>query len=222
MRVRNELLGAALLAAVLMVPGAAAADSLNELPRDAAEAAVYYESNPDLWLTGPVQYIVLDEERELFESLTTTADRAAFIQWFWDRRDPELRDDRNPLRDEFYVRVAESNRRYRDFPRGWKSDRGQVHVTLGRPDTIRPVMGYSTDATVWTYFTVGPNATDASFGSLAGEVAIAFYKSDQRGGYQIYGGFGGPGVIPLYVRDAMNYSKLAAIVDPFLQGDFGN
>ena len=217
------ILSAFLIASV--APGIALAnDSLDGLPRDAAEAAAYYESNPDLWGRGPVQYILLDDERKMLNGLLTTEQRTEFIEWFWDRRDPELSVEGNPVRDAFYARVAEANRKYHDFPTGWKSDRGMVHIVLGRPDSVRPSFGYTSDATVWTYYTVGPKATaiEPSFGSLAGEIAVAFVKSSRRSGYQVYGGFGGPGVLPLYVRDALNYSKLAAISDPSLKASFTN
>ncbi len=215
------ILSAFLIASV--APGVALAnDSLDGLPRDAVEAAAYYESDADLWGRGPVQYIMLDDERTMLNGLLTTAQRAEFIQWFWDRRDEEPADERNPVREAFYARVAEANRKYHDFPRGWKSDRGLVHIVLGRPDSVRPSFGYASDATVWTYYTVGPNPVEAGFGSLAGEIAVAFLKSNRRGGYEVYGGFGGPGVLPLYVRDALNYSKLAAISDPFLKASFTN
>lgn len=223
MRVRKRGFTVLIVAATLgAFPAVAAADSRDDLPREAAAAEAYYESNPDLWATGPAQLILLDEERELLESLATTAERAAFIEWFWDRRDPELRDDVNPVRAEFYARVATANRKYRDFPRGWRSDRGMVHVILGQPDAVRHSFGFNGDAKVWTYYTVGPDATEAAFGSLGGEIAVAFVKPDNRAGYQIYGGFGGPGVLPLYVRDALRFARLATVVDPFLEPTFGN
>jgi len=217
--------GLIILTALLIAsasPGLVQAASGNDLPRDAAEAEAYYESDPDLWGRGPVRYILLDDERKILNGLLTREQRVEFIQWFWDRRDPDLRDDGNPARAAFYARVAEANRKYHDFPRGWLSDRGMVHIVLGRPDSVRPSFGYTTDATVWTYYTVGPKATEASFGAIAGEIAVAFLKSSRRSGYQIYGGFGGPGVLPMYVRDALNYAKLAAISDPFLKAGFTN
>ena len=218
----NRLLLATALALVVAFPGQALAGSLDELPRDGAEALAYFESDPDLWAGGPVRYIMLDGERELLETLETREQRAAFQRWFWDRRDPDLRDRANEARDAFYQRVAEANRKYNDFPRGWKSTRGEIHIVLGRPDSVRPSMGNRTEATVWTYYTVGPEPLNTSFGSVGGEIAIAFVKDHHRSRYQIYGGFGGPGTVPLYVRDALAYSKLAAIVDPSLEGDFGD
>ncbi|NKB87158.1 MAG: GWxTD domain-containing protein [Acidobacteria bacterium] len=217
----GRTLRATALAMLLAIPGMALAGSLDELPRETLAAMKYFESDPDLWAEGPVRYILLDGEREMLKDLETREERAAFMQWFWDRRDTDLRDGVNEARIGFYERVAEANRKYNDFPRGWKSTRGEIHIVLGRPDSVRPSMGARTEATVWTYYTVGPAALNTSFGSVGGEVAIAFVKDHHRSRYQIYGGFGGPGTLPLYVRDALAYSKLAAIVDPSLKGNFG-
>lgn len=200
-----------LLALVLASPALA-----DEFPRDAAAATAQYEADVDRWLDGPVQYIALGSESQQFKALQTSAERAAFIQWFWARRDPDTRDDGNAFQAEFYTRVAAANARYHDFPRGWRSDRGMVHVVLGRPDAIRPQLGVRSEAAVWTYYTVGPQARDRNFGTILGELTIAFVKSAERGGFQVYGGFAGAGELPSYVRDAMSYSVKAAIVDPYL------
>ena len=208
------LVSAALLATVLAAPAAFANDLF---PRDGAAAMALHEANPDQWLDGPVQYVILDDEREAFKRLETTAERQSFIDWFWARRDGELRDEQHLYREEFYARVAEANRKYHDFPRGWRSDRGQVHVILGRPDAVRPQLGGNAEAAVWTYYTVGPRAAGRDFGAALGEIAVAFVKTNYRAGYRIYGGFGGPGVLPLYVRDAFRFTRQAAIVDPYLK-----
>lgn len=197
----------------LLAPAALA----DEFPRDAAAALAYYEADADRWLQGPVQYIVLEDERAAFDRLQNTAERQEFVEWFWARRDADRRDGANPFRERFYARVAEANVRYHDFPRGWRSDRGMVHVVLGRPDAVRPQFGVRAEATTWTYYTVGPQARDRQFGTVLGELTIAFVRLPERGGYQIYGSFAGAGDMPLYVRDAMEYSLQAAIADPYLQ-----
>lgn len=189
----------------------------DEFPRDGAAAMAYYEADVGIWLQGPVQYIALDAERRAFERLDSDAARAAFIDWFWARRDADRKHSGNAFRDAFYERVAEANVRYHDFPRGWRSDRGRMHVVLGRPDAIRPQMGVVSDATTWTYYTVGPQARDRDFGTVVGELTIAFVRAPGRDGYRIYGSFGGVGDMPLYVRDAIDYTVRAAIADPDLR-----
>jgi len=213
----RRLAAVSLVALVASIPATLSAKPADEFPDKGAEAMAYYEGRVDDFLQGPVQYIALKQEVEIFKDLTTRQDREAFIQWFWNRRDDDLRDLRNPYKIEFYQRVAEANRRYREFPRGWRSDRGEVHVMLGRPDAVSPTIGPGADSTIWTYFTVGPRGADRPFGASLGEITIAFVKTSQRAGYQIYGGFGGLGSLPLYVRDAFRFAREAAIVDPFLE-----
>lgn len=203
--------------ALALTPAVVLASPLSDLPDKGAEAIAYYESDADNWLQGPVSYIVLGDEIDLFENLQTRAERERFIEWFWARRDNDPRDEKNPYKIEFYERVAQANKRYRDFPRGWRSDRGRVHVLLGRPDMIRPRFGRTAEADIWTYYTFGPKAEGRPFGSSFGEISVAFVRTSMRTGYRIYGGFGGPGMLPLYVLDMFRYSKQAAVVDPFLE-----
>ncbi len=214
---RRPLAIGAVLALLAAAPGLATASSSDAFPKTAEEAMARYEGQVDDWLDGPVFYIALREEIKAFERLETTAERAEFIRWFWARRDDELADVVNPFRERFYGRVAEANQRYHDFPRGWRSDRGLVHVVLGRPDAMRPHMGRTVDSQVWTYYTVGPRAEFRSFDSSLGELSVAFIKTRNRGGYQIYGGFGGPGILPRYVTEMIRISNMASIVDPFLK-----
>lgn len=213
MRARNRRLTSfiAIVSAALLPTAAIATSALDELPKTGAEAMAYFEGNVDAWVKGPVDYIILDNERKLFKGLSTTAERADFIAEFWDIRDPNPKVAGNEFKRLFYERVAMANDRYRDFPRGWKSDRGYIHVVLGRPDYIRPGFGRA-DTAVWTYFTAGERGAQRGFSSVAGQVAIAFVRIPSRASYQIYGAFGGPGFVPLYVRDALQFAKEAAVV----------
>lgn len=212
---KRSLAAAAALAAVALIPATASAS--DEFPEDPAAAMSLYESRVDEWADGPVAWILLEDEEDRWERLETTAERQEFIAWFWDRRDEDLRADGNGFKERFYTRVAEANRRYSGFPRGWKSDRGRVHVVIGRPDAIRPHFGRTGEAVVWTYYTVGPQADDLPFEATSGEFSIAFTRSNMRTGYEIYGGFGGPGTFPLYVRDALQYARDAYVVNPDLE-----
>ncbi|MCZ6832765.1 MAG: GWxTD domain-containing protein [Acidobacteria bacterium] len=88
------------------------------------------------WDKGPIRYIILKEEQDLFRGLKTDEDRLAFIQGFWERRDrsPETMD--NEYRLEFWRRVSQAERRFIDAPMpGWKTDRGRVWIIMGPPDT---------------------------------------------------------------------------------------
>ena len=215
MRARNRRLTSffAVASAVALLPVAVtAASSLDELPETGDAAMAYFEANPDTWLDGPVDYIILDDERKVFKRLSTTLGRADFIAEFWDLRDENPKIAGNEFKRLFYERVAMANDRYHDFPRGWKSDRGFIHIVLGRPDYIRPIFGYS-DAAVWTYFTTGEEGSKRPFSAVSGQVAIAFVRNLARSSYRIYGGFGGPGFVPFYIRNALQYAKEAAVVN---------
>jgi len=215
---RRPLALGTVLAGVLLLtisPAAFAADA-DAFPRTAAAAMDYYEGRVDDWLDGPVLYIALQQEIDAFKRLDDTAARQAFIDWFWARRDNDLRTDDNPCRQRFYERVAQANTRYHGFPRGWRSDRGLLNIVLGRPDAVRPNMGQVIDTQVWTYYTVGPRADFQSFDSSIGELSVAFIRTRYRSGYQIYGGFGGPGVLPRYVAEILDITNQASIADPAL------
>ncbi len=216
MRARNRRLTSfvATVSMVALLPAVVSASApFKEFPETGSGAMAYFEANPDAWLDGPVDYIILDNERKVFKGLNTTEERGDFIAEFWDLRDEDQKVAGNNFKRMFYERVAMTNDRYHDFPRGWKSDRGFVHIVLGRPDYVRPVFGYSGDAAVWTYYTVGERGADRGFDSVYGQVAIAFVRHAARSSYRIYGGFGGPGFVPFYVLDALQYAKEAAVVN---------
>ncbi len=87
------------------------------------------------WDQGPVRYIILKEEQDLFRQLTTDEDRLRFIQDFWSRRDRTPQTPENEYRQEFWRRVADADRRFIDTPQpGWKTDRGRIWILLGPPD----------------------------------------------------------------------------------------
>ena len=184
--------------------------ALSQLPRDAAEAMTVFESEPDSWLDGPVEYLILEEERDLWKELETTDQRATFITRFWDRRDIDLRVEGNPFKDAFYERVAYSNRRFRDTRfRGWRSDRGRIAVTLGVPDGERPIRAGT--ALIWTYLTIGAHAEEKGFSSASGRVEIVFQSDELRPNNYAIAGSLGPGVYPAYVLRALEYSRHAAV-----------
>ena len=206
------LAGAAVLVALLalsMTPSAAAAA---QMPKDPQEAMTYFESDIDQWADGPVQYLMLKEERDMWRDLTNDQERQRFIDWFWTRRDPDTRDDVHPFKMGFYQRVALANQRFPGFPRGWRSDRGRVWIILGKPDNISTDM--ATELTIWTYYTVG---TGLGFASTMGEMYILFEQVDVST-YEIYGGLG-TGMWPAYVVQAFDYVNRAVVNygDPHLE-----
>ncbi len=93
------------------------------------------------WLREDVVYIITQEEREIFQSLTADDERDAFIEQFWRRRDPDPRTTYNEFKEEHYRRVAYANERYASGVEGWYTDRGRIYITYGPPNTIDDHMG---------------------------------------------------------------------------------
>jgi GWxTD domain-containing protein len=87
------------------------------------------------WLDGPVHYLVTPEEIKEFKAQKTDADRVAFVERFWRRRDPTPETLANEYRQLFWTRVKEANEKFLDTPGpGWKTDRGKIYILYGPPD----------------------------------------------------------------------------------------
>ena len=87
------------------------------------------------WLEQDVAYIITDEERKAFKSLSNDEEREAFIENFWLRRNPNPDSPENEFRDEHYRRIAYANEHYAAGKPGWKTDRGHIYIAFGKPDS---------------------------------------------------------------------------------------
>ena len=61
------------------------------------------------WLDQDVSYIISDEERKAFKTLSNDEERDAFIENFWLRRNPNPDSPENEFREELYRRIAYAN-----------------------------------------------------------------------------------------------------------------
>jgi GWxTD domain-containing protein len=87
------------------------------------------------WLNEEVPYIITDEERKAFLSLSNDEEREAFIENFWQRRNPNPDSAENEFREEHYRRIAYANEHYAAGKPGWKTDRGRIYIMWGPPDS---------------------------------------------------------------------------------------
>ncbi len=94
------------------------------------ESVDYFER----WLRRDVVYIISEEERQVFEALTTDEEKNRFIEEFWRRRDPDPNTAVNEFREEHFRRVAYANENFAAGKPGWKTDRGMVYIKFGPPD----------------------------------------------------------------------------------------
>jgi len=88
------------------------------------------------WLSQEVTYIISDDERKAFMSLSNDEERDAFIENFWLRRNPSPDSPENEFREEHYRRIAYANEHFAAGKPGWKTDRGHIYISFGKPDEI--------------------------------------------------------------------------------------
>jgi GWxTD domain-containing protein len=87
------------------------------------------------WLDEDVPYIISDDERKAFMSLSNDEEREAFIENFWQRRNPNPDSPENEFREEHYRRIQYANDHYAAGKPGWKTDRGHIYIAFGPPDS---------------------------------------------------------------------------------------
>jgi GWxTD domain-containing protein len=136
----NKFVGIALLLMLLVgsVPGVLAQDkedkkrAKEQSHKQKEELKSVYKN----WLEQDVSYIITDEERKAFKALKTDEERDQFIEQFWLRRDPDPDTPENEYRDQYYERIQYANEHYTSGIPGWKTDRGRIYITFGKPDEI--------------------------------------------------------------------------------------
>jgi GWxTD domain-containing protein len=102
-----------------------------------------------------VRYIITPEERKAFHALPE-ADREAFIEDFWKRRDTNPKTEENEFKKEYFERIDQANRLFSGGGSpGWLQDRGRIYITLGPPDHRetypRGVTFYGVPTEYWWY-----------------------------------------------------------------------
>lgn len=128
------------------------------------------------------QYIMLDEEREVFMQLTNDRERDIFIESFWKQRDPTPGTKRNEYKEEHIRRFEHANEFLgRATSReGWRTDRGRIYIILGEQaskETFETIELYPVE--VWYYY--GGEGT-----GLPPHFAVVFYKRGGFGEYRLY------------------------------------
>ena len=88
------------------------------------------------WLDQDVPYIITDDERKAFMSLSNDEEREAFIENFWQRRNPNPDSPENEFREEHYRRIQYANDHFAAGKPGWKTDRGHIYIAFGPADSI--------------------------------------------------------------------------------------
>jgi GWxTD domain-containing protein len=87
------------------------------------------------WVDQDVHWIITDQELKAFKSLSNDEERDAFIEAFWQRRNPNPDSPENEFREEHYRRIEYSNEHFAAGKPGWKTDRGHMYIAYGKPDS---------------------------------------------------------------------------------------
>src|SRR5580700_6737556 len=85
------------------------------------------------WLEQDVRWIITDTEAQAFKHLSNDEERDAFIENFWQRRNPSPDSPDNEFRDEIYARIAYANEHYAAGKPGWMTDCGHIYIAYGKP-----------------------------------------------------------------------------------------
>jgi GWxTD domain-containing protein len=111
---------------------------LNDKERYRAQKALRQELKGPYktWLNEEVPYIISDDERKAFMSLSNDEEREAFIENFWQRRNPSPDSPENEFREEHYRRIQYANDHFAAGKPGWKTDRGHIYIAFGPADSI--------------------------------------------------------------------------------------
>ncbi|HEU4981773.1 MAG TPA: GWxTD domain-containing protein [Acidobacteriaceae bacterium] len=150
---RNSLILAIALGAVVCIPPASAnaqqtvqsddSSQQNPLTRKLSDKERFKqqkELSQELhgtykkWLNQDVRWIITDQERKAFLSLSNDEERDAFIEQFWRRRNPDPDSPENTYREEHYRRIAYADEHFAAGKPGQFTDRGMIYIKFGPPD----------------------------------------------------------------------------------------
>jgi|GEM_PF-3394312 len=136
------------------------------------------------WLDQDVVYIITDEERKAFLTLSADDQREKYIDEFWQIRNPKRGADRNPYKEEHYARIEYANSHFgRDSNTpGWMTDMGRAYILFGAPTSRHPFVGYGQiyPLELWFY----QNSTNSPV--LPAFYYLLFYIDGDIGEYKFY------------------------------------
>jgi GWxTD domain-containing protein len=99
-------------------------------------------------------YLRSTPETNDWDNLKTLDEKRKYLFKFWKKRDSNLLTPRIETRDEYFKRIKDANKLYKQsFTDGWKSDRGRIYVLYGVPTDVEKhfmeadVRNYE----IWTY-----------------------------------------------------------------------
>lgn len=118
-------------------------------------------------------YIRSDFETKSFKNLSKLEDKRKFMFEFWKARDNNPATPVNEYKMNYFKKINEANKSFKEsYREGWKTDRGRIYVTYGKPDDIErfPYQISSKSYEIWNY------------NSLEGGAKCVFIEKEQSTG----------------------------------------
>lgn len=106
-------------------------------------------------------YIRSTPETEEYAKLKTLDEKRKFLFNFWRKRKTNLVSPVNEYKTEYFKRINDANKYYKQgFMDGWKTDKGRIFVTYGRPSEIEnhPNEADSKAYEIWSFNNIQGNA----------------------------------------------------------------
>jgi len=161
-------------------------------------------------LFDEIRYIATDEELKEFLALSPKK-RAAWLQHFWEIRDPTPGTPINEFKIEHYRRLRYVAKEFRwGKTPGWKTDRGRVFIKYGPPTSIErhpigdvPLMGgwYSKPYEIWWYDYIPNVATD---------VKLLFVDEHMTGEYVLKTSLAEAASTPLAIVQSSRFDRVTS------------
>lgn len=107
------------------------------------------------YLFETAEYIATEAEKDQWEKIKEVDAKKRFLANFWKKRDTDVSTSFNENKRDYYERVNYANEHFGNVSRreGWKTDRGRVYITYGKPSLIERFQNeyYSKPYEIWTY-----------------------------------------------------------------------
>ena len=99
-------------------------------------------------------YIRTTPETDEYNKLNTLDEKRKYLYFFWKKRQTMPNSPVNDFKIAYFKRVSEANSLYKQgFMEGWKTDRGRIYITYGKPSDIEshPNEAESKGYEIWTF-----------------------------------------------------------------------
>lgn len=133
-----------------------------------------------------VGYILSDEQKKNYKSLTNVDAKRRFLYLMWKTNDPDPKTMTNEFRKEYMDRISYSNENFKAMKReGWQTERGRVYITYGKPDYVEkhPYEADLKPYEIWSYNAIQGGVIFV-FGKLKGFRDYELIHSTARGEIQ--------------------------------------